>query len=187
MSCHAQALSNTACIRMSYVAQSRVHRLAAMRNARRRPAAHLSSARHHAATSSRPVSTHFTMFRSALMLRVARAVFTLIGCCCVVGCGQHRGDAAVVAEAGNVTLSAHEVRRLVAGLPAETRAALSADRSALERVMRAELVRRSILEEAHASGLDGDAETASQIDRARDDALVRLWIAKQGRVPDGYP
>lgn len=111
---------------------------------------------------------------------VALAVVVLAGCS-----AEGRNDA--VATAGNSTIGAAQIRELLAGLPAATRDALLADEAALERVVRSELVRRALVEEAKAAKLDSDPKIAEQLERVHDDALMRLWVAKQATVSDSYP
>lgn len=103
---------------------------------------------------------------------------TLIAC---------RDSSAVVGQAGALTVSAREVQAIVAALPAQTRAVVEQDKGALERVVRAELVRRAILQEARDARLDADAKVQAELDRVRDDALVRLWIARKAQVSGDYP
>lgn len=95
--------------------------------------------------------------------------------------------AQVIGKAGSVELAEPEVRRLVTALPAASRAALVADDATLEQFIRAELVRRVMLADAKAKGFDRDPVAIADLDRLREDTLVRLWIQRQSRVPDGYP
>lgn len=83
--------------------------------------------------------------------------------------------------------AAAQVRRSLEALPPEDRARLTADRAALERFVRGELLRREILAEAQAARLDSDPAVRDQLERLREDALVRLWVARQAVVPDSYP
>ena len=104
----------------------------------------------------------------------------------LVGCSRHGGTDAV-GEAGEISLGAAELREIVAALPETERRALAQDPAALERIVRAELLRRTILEDARAAGFDKEAATQPQLERARDDALVRLWVKRQGAVAEDYP
>lgn len=104
----------------------------------------------------------------------------------IAGCSDGgRNDA--VATAGDSTIGAAQIRELLDGLPVETRDALLADKIALERVVRSELVRRALVEEAKTAKLDSDPKIAEQLERVRDDALMRLWVAQQAKVSDSYP
>lgn len=96
-------------------------------------------------------------------------------------------QAQVIGKAGAVELTDPDVRRLVAALPADTRAAVAADDAALERFVRGELARRMLLADAKAKGFDRDPAAVAEFDRLRDEALLRAWLERQARVPDGYP
>jgi parvulin-like peptidyl-prolyl isomerase len=93
----------------------------------------------------------------------------------------------VVAQAGSTELTSADVRALVAALPAEQRAQVAGNTEALEQVVRAELVRRAVIAEAKAKGFDRQADTQAQLERVRDEALMRLWVASKSAVPAGYP
>jgi peptidylprolyl isomerase len=95
--------------------------------------------------------------------------------------------AQVIGKAGPVELTDAELRRLVAALPKDTRAALVADDAALERFVRSELARRLLLADAKTKAFDRDPAVAAEFDRLRDEALLRAWLERQSRVPDGYP
>jgi peptidylprolyl isomerase len=92
-----------------------------------------------------------------------------------------------VGQAGAVAVDGEDVRAILAALPEAERAALAQDQAALERVVRAELLRRTILGEARDAGYDKEVAIVEQLDRARDDALMRAWIAKQATVAKEYP
>jgi peptidylprolyl isomerase len=93
----------------------------------------------------------------------------------------------IVAQAGSVELSSADVRALIAALPAEQRAQVAGNTQALEQVVRAELVRRAVLAEAKSKAFDRQPDTQAQLDRVRDEALMRLWVASKSTVPAGYP
>ena len=92
-----------------------------------------------------------------------------------------------IAQGGNITLTATELRSLVGALPAAERKQVTADATAFEKLARTEIVNRSVLNEARAKGFDKQADTIAQLDRLRDDALLRLWIASHATPPSGYP
>jgi peptidylprolyl isomerase len=123
-------------------------------------------------------------------LRWRRGVWALFAVAAVVlaitACSGRR-DAGPIAEAAEERLGVAEVREMLDQLPANTRDALRSDKAALEQYVRAELVRRTLIKEAAAVDFDSDPKVAGQLQRARDEALVRLWIAKQATVSDEYP
>jgi peptidylprolyl isomerase len=118
------------------------------------------------------------MYFSVMALAVSSALLA-------AGCSQ--GASSVVAKAGATEVTVADVRSIVAELPQQTREALAGNKAALERIVRSEIVRRAVLAEAKEARFDADAKVQQQLDRVRDDAVVRLWIAKQGTVADGYP
>jgi peptidylprolyl isomerase len=93
----------------------------------------------------------------------------------------------VVAQAGSITLGGSDIRTLVADLPSSERTAATSNLNSLEQVVHADLVGRAVLAEAKASGFDHQPDTIAQLDRVRDEALVRLWVASKAVVPAGYP
>lgn len=105
----------------------------------------------------------------------------------ITACSRFGGGSDTVGQAGDVAVDAAEVRAVVAALPEADRRALLADKAALERVVRAELLRRAILKQAHEANFDTAVETLPALDRARDDALLRLWLQKQSEVAKEYP
>jgi peptidylprolyl isomerase len=92
-----------------------------------------------------------------------------------------------VGQAGAVAVDGDDVRTILAGLPESERDALVRDQAALERVVRAELLRRTILQQARDAGFDKEVAVVEQLERARDDALMRAWIREQSSVAEDYP
>jgi len=93
----------------------------------------------------------------------------------------------VIARGGGVTLAAGDIRTLVQALPETDRKVAGTDVAALERLVRNEVVSRAVLAEARQSGFDKDPGTQAQFSRLHDEALLRLWLAKQAAVPADYP
>jgi peptidylprolyl isomerase len=93
----------------------------------------------------------------------------------------------VIAQAGSIELGSTDVQALVGALPIAERSAVSGSLDNLEQVIRAELVRRAVLAEAKAKGFERQPDAVAQLDKLRDDALVRLWVANHSQVPAGYP
>jgi peptidylprolyl isomerase len=103
------------------------------------------------------------------------------------GAGTGNAGADVIARGGGVTLAAGDVRSLVQALPQADRKLAGNDAAALERLVRNELVGRAVLAEARQAGFERQADTQSQLARLHDEALLRLWLAKQATVPADYP
>jgi peptidylprolyl isomerase len=95
--------------------------------------------------------------------------------------------AQVIAKAGAVELTESDVRRIVTALPVDARAAVATNDSALEQLVRSELVRRMMVGEMKKQDFDRDPAALAELERLREDALLRLWIERNSRVPDGYP
>jgi parvulin-like peptidyl-prolyl isomerase len=93
----------------------------------------------------------------------------------------------IIAKGGTIELGANDVRALVDSLPESSRTAVSADRSALEQLVRSELVRRAVSAEAKAKNFEQDPATVRALQRIREEAVMRLWLASQATVPSGYP
>jgi|GEM_PF-905510 len=93
----------------------------------------------------------------------------------------------VVAQGGAIALTSADVQALLASLPSSEQAAVATDLAALDRVLRAEVVRRAILADAKSSGFDRQAATLAALERLRDEGLFRLWIAQQSTAPATYP
>lgn len=115
-----------------------------------------------------------------------RPIFVLGASLLFAGCVDHDADT-VIGRAGESAMNAAEVRQIVAALPAATRNSVHEDKAALERVVRAELLRRALVKEAVAAKMEADPQIAEQLARVREEALLRLWIARQAKVSDDYP
>jgi peptidylprolyl isomerase len=93
----------------------------------------------------------------------------------------------VLAQGGGQTLTSADVRKLVEGMSPSDRAALATNLGALEQLIRAQIVRNAALAEAKSKGFEHQAVTQTQLDRVRDEALVRLYVSAQALVPADYP
>jgi peptidylprolyl isomerase len=112
----------------------------------------------------------------ARALALALASFALVAC----------GDKTVGTAAG-ISVKDSDIRAIVEAVPEPTRSALLQDKASLEKLVRTELVRRALLEEARAARLDSDTKVQQELDRVRDEALVRLWLVRQATVSKDYP
>jgi peptidylprolyl isomerase len=102
-------------------------------------------------------------------------------------CGAFAQSAGPVARAGNVELNEADVRRIVAGVPEASRATVLAQPAALEQLVRGELARKLVLTDLRQKGWDRDPAAVAELDRLRDEALMRTWLERQSRPPAGYP
>jgi peptidylprolyl isomerase len=93
----------------------------------------------------------------------------------------------VVASLGNVQITAPELQRIVAALPPDLRADVTASPQALDRLVRTELVRRALFAEARTKGWDKRPEVAERAERAAQQAVVSSYINDLARPPADYP
>lgn len=93
----------------------------------------------------------------------------------------------VVARGGSIQINVSDVRALVAGLPDGTRQAVLAKPGSLEQLVRQDILQRSLLEDAQAAGFANIPATADALQRVRNEALTRLWLASKSAVPAGFP
>lgn len=93
----------------------------------------------------------------------------------------------VVAKMGDTEFKAEELKALLDTLPAEAKAQLASAPQELNRIIRTEVLRRSLAVEARSKGWDKRPEVAVQMDRARDQALVSSYMNSIARPPDSYP
>jgi parvulin-like peptidyl-prolyl isomerase len=93
----------------------------------------------------------------------------------------------VVARGGSIQIDVNEVRALVASLPDGTRQAVLAKPGSLEQLVRQDILQQSLLKEAQSANFATDPSAADALQRVRDEALTRLWIARKAAVPAGFP
>jgi peptidylprolyl isomerase len=129
------------------------------------------------------------MHAVAVPVRVCAALLfsgALLGSAPVVAGPQDKGSA-LVGRAGTVELGEAELRQLLDALPESGRQQLLASPAALSQAVRSELLRRAMLAEARAKGFDKDAKVAAELARLRDEVVLRLWVAQEAKLPDGFP
>jgi len=95
--------------------------------------------------------------------------------------------AEVVAKAGAIEMTTTEVQALLSGLPEASRNQLTADPKALEQFVRGELLRRSVMAEVKSANFERDASVAPQLERLKEEALMRLWIANKAKPAANFP
>jgi len=97
------------------------------------------------------------------------------------------GSEAVVAKAGAVELTTADLKRLVDALPAQTRQSLAGNPAALAQAVRGELLRRLVLEDARAKAFERDPAVTAELDKLRDEIVVRQWVVRAAQLPAGFP
>ncbi|MGJ7609610.1 MULTISPECIES: peptidylprolyl isomerase [unclassified Variovorax] len=98
---------------------------------------------------------------------------------------------AVVARAGDLTVTQDEVAKLLLGLPEAERAAVKADRSTLDGWLRQRLLSEAVLRDARAKGWADKAEVKAKVDDATREITARLvsssYLDSVSQVPAGFP
>jgi len=116
--------------------------------------------------------------RVAIRLALAALVLT-------TGASAATVDDPVVARIAGTDLHASEVKHLVDGLDPAQRKQATSSTKALAALVRAELGRRAVLEEAKHKNWEQRPEIAARIERARTDVIVTSYLgAMAGSVPD---
>jgi hypothetical protein len=98
-----------------------------------------------------------------------------------------RADDPVVARLDDITLKASEVRTLLDGLDPALRKQLSDDPKALTRLVRTELGRRAVLDEARQRHWDQRPDVTAQIERLKTDIVLSSYLKSVTTVPATFP
>jgi len=93
----------------------------------------------------------------------------------------------VVGRMSGIDVSSEEIRAYLETLTLQERAALSKDPAALAQLVRAYLARRAVLKEAQAKKWDQQPAIRAQLDRAREETLIDLYLDSISRPPDTFP
>ena len=93
----------------------------------------------------------------------------------------------VVGKMGNVEIKTSEMLRLIDAQPPEVRRQITSGLTGLDRLARSELVRQSLLAEARSKGWEKKPDVAFVMERAKEDALLQVYMSDVARPPAGYP
>ena len=93
----------------------------------------------------------------------------------------------LVGKMGDVELHSSELKAILETQPPEARNQLATDPAALERLVRSELMRKAVLNEARHKGWDKRQELQPLIERARDQVIVSSFVGNVAKPGDGYP
>jgi peptidylprolyl isomerase len=93
----------------------------------------------------------------------------------------------LVGKMGDVELYSSELKAILEAQPPDARRQLATDPAALERLVRSELMRKAVLNEAKQKGWDKRQELQPLIERARDQVIVSSFVANVAKPGDGYP
>lgn len=114
-------------------------------------------------------TTRLTLLLIGLMLCSAAAAEELVG------------------KMGDVELHSTELKAILEAQPPDLRRQLATDPAALERLVRSELMRKAVLNEAKQKGWDKRQELQPLIERARDQVIVSSFVSNVAKPGDGYP
>ena len=93
----------------------------------------------------------------------------------------------VVAQRGDMKLTAGDVRDLVAKADPTMRDTLQSNPAALAEFVRDRVLKESLLAEAKASGFEQNPDVQARIAEARDAAIVAAYVTSLTRGEPGYP
>lgn len=93
----------------------------------------------------------------------------------------------LVGKMGEVELHGSELKAILEAQPPDARRQLATDQAALERLVRSELMRKAVLNEAKQKGWDKRPELQPLIERAHDQVVVSSFVGNVARPGDGYP
>lgn len=125
------------------------------------------------------------------ILHLTRATTVLAACTiCTAAFGQQPQTTQqpdVLGTMGAQQLRGVDLKRLIDALPPDVRKRLTTDLGALDRLVREELVRASILAEAKQQGWDKKPDVQLLMERSRDQALLQAYVNNLARPAAGYP
>jgi parvulin-like peptidyl-prolyl isomerase len=117
------------------------------------------------------------------MFETTRLPLLLIG---LMLCSAAAADD-LVGKMGDVELHSSELKAVLEAQPPDARRQLATDAAALERLVRSELMRKAVLNEAKQKGWDKRPELQPLIERARDQVVVSSFVGNVAKPGDGYP
>jgi parvulin-like peptidyl-prolyl isomerase len=94
---------------------------------------------------------------------------------------------AVVAEAGDIKLTASDARNLLSTSPADVQAQIARDPSLLDRLVRSEVVQMLLVQEAHAHQWEEKPDVAFRARQAHDASIASSYLASLAVPPADYP
>ncbi len=93
----------------------------------------------------------------------------------------------VAGKMGNVEVRTADLRRLLDAQPAQVRKQVAGAPADLDRLVRSELIRQALLNEAKGKGVDKRPEVVLSMERARDQALLQAYMNEVAKPPPGFP
>lgn len=96
-------------------------------------------------------------------------------------------DDPVVARLGTRDVKLSQLKPFLDGLDAQTREQAAKSPQALAQLVRGELGRMALVDEAHQKQWEQRPEVAAQIERARQAVIASSYLAAQAPLPEGFP
>jgi parvulin-like peptidyl-prolyl isomerase len=93
----------------------------------------------------------------------------------------------VAGRMGAVEVKTAELRRILDAQPAQVKKQVAGAIGDLDRLVRSELIRQALLNEARAKAVDKKPDVALMMERARDQALLQAYMTEIARPPSGFP
>ena len=93
----------------------------------------------------------------------------------------------VVAKLGSAEIRVSDLQKLLETQPPEVREQLLKSPPALDRLVRTEVYRRALIEEARTKGWDKRPEVVAQMERAREQVLLSSYMNDRARPPADFP
>jgi peptidylprolyl isomerase len=127
-------------------------------------------------------------FREETLPMIGFARSTLLCVCAAAGGLAFAASAAAqsVATLGDVKLTAEDVAQLAKGQPQLKPQILASD-TALQDMVKQELIRRELLEEAGARGWDKRPDITRAVEVLREQVVLRTYLDSVSEVPKDYP
>ena len=118
------------------------------------------------------------------MLETTRLPLLLIG---IMLCSVAAAADDLVGKMGDVELHSSELKAILEAQAPDARRQLATEPAALERLVRSELMRKAVLNEAKQKGWDKRPDLQPLIERARDQVIVSSFVGNVAKPGDGYP
>ena len=93
----------------------------------------------------------------------------------------------VVGKMGNLEMKTADVRRIIDAQPPQVKKQVAGAVADLDRLVRSELIRQSLLNEAKGKGVDKRPDVVLMMERARDQALLQAYMTEIAKPPAGFP
>ncbi|MFL9864926.1 peptidylprolyl isomerase [Paraburkholderia fungorum] len=111
----------------------------------------------------------------------------LAGACALSAPLLVSAQSAVVASAGQTSVTQAQMTTLLKSLDAATRERLAADPASLDQLVRARLAQSVVVAEVKAKGWDQQPEVRQMVEQAERDTLMRSYLASVATPPADYP